>query len=269
MSAGVIGEVVEVPGLDPESRLIVSRREHPGGGGIVTIALNRPDKHNAQGPVTWYGLAAIGRWLPGDVRAVVVRGEGKSFSSGLDRTLLAGGDPTAVGDIEAYQKGFRWLRDPSFVSIAAVQGYALGAGCQLALSCDLRVLADDAQLALPEPSLGLVPDLTGTHPLVHLIGYARALEMTLTGRRIAAAEAGRIGLANAVVPRDLLDEAVADLVGAVLAPMRMAVVETKALLQQALSNDLDTQMAAEREAQGRRFADLASVFAQASPTATS
>ena len=261
---GVAGDPVTVPGLDPEARLRVSRREHTGGGGIVTVSLNRPDKHNAQGPATWYGLAAIGRWLPGDVRAVVVRGEGPSFSSGLDRALLASGDTTAVGDIEGYQRGLAWLHDPAVVTIAAVHGYALGAGCQLALACDLRVLADDAQLALPEPSLGLVPDLGGTHPLVRLIGYGRAMEMTLTGRRLAAAECQRIGLANVVVPREQLDDAVADLVGAVLAPMRGAVIETKALLQQAMSNDLDAQLAAEREAQGRRFADIAAAFGQSS-----
>ena len=218
MTLDAVGsETVAVPGLDPDAHLVVTRREHPGGGGgvVVVVALDRPDKHNAQTPATWYGLSAVGRWLPGDVRAVVVCGNGPSFSSGLDRSALAGGGVgTTVADIEAYQAGFRWLRDPSIITIAAVHGYALGAGCQLALSCDLRVLADDAQLALPEPSLGLVPDLTGTHPLVHLVGYARALEMTLTGRRLDAAECQRIGLANAVVPHDQLDGTVDDLVGA-------------------------------------------------------
>lgn len=261
MADGDNGSVVDVPGLDPEARLVVRRREHTGGGGIVTVALNRPDKHNAQGPATWFGLAAVGRWLPDDVRAVVVRGTGRSFSSGLDRSLLDPSAPTSLADVESYQAGFRWLRDPSIVSIAAVHGYALGAGCQLALACDLRVLADDAQLALPEPSLGLVPDLTGTHPLVHLVGYARALEMTLTGRRIGAVEAYRIGLGNAVVPLDQLDATVADLVAAVLAPLPDAVRETKALLQQATHNDLDTQCAAERDAQVRRLDDLRALLA--------
>lgn len=251
-----VEDVADVPGLDPQAHLRVTRREHPGGGGIVTISMTRPAKHNAQGPTTWYGLAAIGRWLPDDVRAVVVRGEGPSFCSGLDRALLSPASPAGLTDIEAYQAGFRWLRDPRIVSIAAVQGYALGSGCQLALACDLRVLADDAQLALPEPSLGLVPDLTGTHPLVHLVGYSRALEITLTGRRIAAAEAQRIGLGNVVVPRDQLESATADLVAAVLGPLRMAVVETKALLQGAAGRNLDAQCAAERQAQARRLADL-------------
>jgi enoyl-CoA hydratase/carnithine racemase len=245
---------VEVPGLDRAAHLRVSR-----DGAVVTVTLDRPEVHNAQTPATWYGLGAVGRWLPGDVRAVVLKGSGRSFSSGLDRTVLAAGTPTSLQDIATYQLGFTWLREPSIVTVAAVQGYALGAGCQLALACDLRVLSEDAQLALPEPSLGLVPDLTGTHPLVRAVGYARALEICLTGRRVGAEEALRIGLANTVVPREQLGSATDQLMAAVLAPMRGAVIETKALLQQALHNDLETQRAAEREAQARRFTDI---FAQ-------
>lgn len=242
---------VEVPGLDPAAHLLVRR-----AGDVVTVTLDRPEVHNAQTPATWYGLREVGRWLPGDVRVVVLKGSGRSFSSGLDRTVLAQGAGASLEDIDTYQQGFTWLRDPAIVSIAAVQGYALGAGCQLALACDLRVLADDAQLALPEPSLGLVPDLTGTHPLVHAVGYSRALEMCLTGRKLGAVEAHQIGLANLVVPADQLAGAVEDLVAAVLAPLRGAAIETKALLQRAVSADFEAQRAAEREAQGRRFADL-------------
>ena len=86
-----------------------------------------------------------------------------------------------------------------------MQGHAIGAGCQLALACDLRILTDDAQLRLPEATLGLVPDLTGTSTLVELVGYSRALEICLTGRAVQAAEAHAIGLANLVVPAAELD----------------------------------------------------------------
>ena len=137
------------------------------------------------------------------MRVVVVRGAGRSFSAGLDRSLFSaepgvdgglgdlGRRPTAEAEdrIRGYQAGFRWLRSPGIVSIAAVQGHAIGAGCQLALACDLRILADDAQLRLPEATLGLVPDLTGTSTLVELVGYSRALEICLTGRAVQAAEA--------------------------------------------------------------------------------
>ena len=92
-------------------------------------------------------------------------------------------------------------------------GYAIGAGFQLALSCDLRVVADDAQFCMKESALGLVPDLTGTKPLVESVGYARALEICATARMVGAAEAVDIGLALAAVPADELDATVADLVG--------------------------------------------------------
>ena len=125
---------------------------------VATVTLSRPEVRNAQTPAMWHALAAIGEQLPETTRVVVVRGAGQSFSAGLDRAML---DP-ATGDvaqllqlddeaiskaIDGYQQGFTWLRDPRFVSIAAVQGYAIGAGFQLALSCDLRVVAEDAQFS--------------------------------------------------------------------------------------------------------------------------
>jgi len=140
-----------------------------------------------------------------------------------------------------------------------VQGHAIGAGFQLALACDLRVVADDVQFAMRETSLGLVPDLTGTHPLVGLVGYARALEICATGRFVPAEEAQRTGLASIAVPVDQLDDAVRDLAGALLAAPRDALIETKALLQGALGRTYDAQRVAERAAQGRRLRDLAGV----------
>jgi enoyl-CoA hydratase/carnithine racemase len=243
-------------------------------GAVATITLSRPEVLNAQTPATWAALRDIGQALPGDVRVVVVRGEGRSFSAGLDRAAFAGaplGDQPSFLDmakmseeecaavIAGYQEGFTWLRRPDLISVAAVQGHAIGAGFQLALSCDLRILADDAQLSMAETTLGLVPDLTGTKPLVELVGLSRALEICVTGRRIAAAEAERIGLANLVVPRADLDGAVADLTAALLAPPRNAVVETKALLTGAGERNRSEQEAAERAAQGRRLRDLAGV----------
>jgi enoyl-CoA hydratase/carnithine racemase len=119
------------------------------------------------------------------------------------------------------------------------------------------VLADDAQLAIGEPLLGLVPDLTGTKPLVELVGYSRAREICASGRSVGAAEALEIALATAVVPRPQLDEAVADLVAALTAPPRSAITETKALLQTATSQSLEDQRRAERLAQVRLLRDLA------------
>ena len=112
----------------------------------------------------------------------------------------------------------------------AVQGHTVGGGFQLALGADIRMLADDAQFCMAEPALGIVPDLGGTKRLVELVGYSRAAEICLTGRRVAADEALRIGLASHVVPRDELDAATERLVDALLAVDRDAAAETKALL---------------------------------------
>jgi enoyl-CoA hydratase/carnithine racemase len=143
------------------------------------------------------------------------------------------------------------------VSIASVQGHAIGAGFQLALACDLRVLADDALLAMRETSLGLVPDLGGTQPLVDAVGYARALEICATGRWVGAEEAAATGLATVVVPRETLDAATADLVAALLAAPAGAVRATKALLRDAGTRSYDDQRAAERAAQVLRLRELA------------
>lgn len=242
-------------------------------GPVATITLDRPQARNAQTPTMWRALAALGDDIPDSVRVVVVRGEGHSFSAGLDRAML---DPAGAGDgvetvsgllakddeeisatIEAYQRGFTFLRDPRFVSVAAVQGYAIGAGFQLALSCDLRLVTSDAQLCMKESALGLVPDLTGTKPLVESVGYARALEICVTARMVGAAEAVSIGLALRAVPPDELDAAVADLVASLTAPLPGAAIETKSLLLGAAGRDLEEQRLLEREAQVRRFRELA------------
>ena len=244
-------------------------------GAVATITLHRPEVRNAQTPTMWRALAALGAEIPDDVRVVVLRGSGHSFSAGLDRAMLdptnTSGEESVAGllslsdaelsaTIDAYQQRFTFQRDPRVVSTAAVQGYAIGAGFQIALSCDLRVAADDAQFCMKESALGLVPDLTGTKPLVECVGYARALEICATARMVGATEAVDIGIALAAVPAAELDATVADLVGALTAPMVGAVRETKALLQGAADRSLDDQRRLEREAQSRRFRELAALM---------
>jgi len=261
-------------------------------GEIATITLNRPEKRNAQTFATWSELARMGETLPESVRVVVVAGEGPSFSAGLDLALFAGdrghtgdagdaggtaGTEDAEGDaggggsfaaaakaddaalermIAEAQRGFLWLRRPEIVSIAAVQGHAIGAGFQLALACDLCVMADDAKLCMKEPALGLVPDLTGTKPLADLVGVPRAIEICLTARTVGAAEAYQLGLAELVVPRDELSQAVRDLTAALLSVNRDAATATKRLLQDAPGRTLEEQAAAERAAQAIRLRAL-------------
>ena len=238
-------------------------------GPVATVSLCRPEVLNAQTPAMWAELASISRKMSGEVRVVIVRGAGRAFSAGLDLSVARGqGDsslgrlaqlsPTECADrIAGFQSAFTWLRDPSIVTVAAVQGHAIGAGFQLALNCDMRVLADDAQFAMAEVTLGLVPDLGGTKRLAELVGPSRALEICLTGRRVAADEADRIGLATAVVHRADLDGTVADLAAAVLAADRGAVAEIKGLFAGALPRSYAEQDRAEREAQTRRLRELA------------
>lgn len=249
-------------------------------GPIARVTLDRPRTKNSQTPATWLALAAIGDALPADTRVVIVRGAEGNFSSGLDRSMLSPPAPdspdTETGDsvfgllrltdeqmadqIASYQQGFTWLRRPDVVSIAVVEGWAIGAGFQLALACDLRVVSEDAQFCMKEPALGLVPDLTGTKPLVELVGYGRALEICATARNVGAAEALAIGLANVVAPAAEVGQVADDLAGAVLANLPGAVSGTKALLQGAAARDLEAQCRAEREAQVGRFREMAALL---------
>ncbi len=277
------------PSLPHADRLAAAGLRLEQQGSVVTISLDRPEKRNAQTPTMWRTLAAIGAGLPDDVRVVVVRGEGPSFSAGLDRSMhpgaqtngqtngqsngqtngqasgeesvadlaVAGDDERAVATIADYQAGFTFLRDPRFVSVAAVQGHAVGAGFQLALACDLRVAAEDATFIMKESALGLVPDLAGTKPLVEAVGYARALEICVTARAVPAAEALALGLVQAVVGVDALDETATGLAALLAGTDGAVLAETKALLLGAGERDLAEQCRLEREAQVRRLRALA------------
>jgi enoyl-CoA hydratase/carnithine racemase len=234
-------------------------------GAVATVTLNRPERRNAMTFATWRGLAAIGRSLPAGVRVVVLRGAGPSFSAGIDLSMFSGGgegfadgSDAAATDrfIAELQEGYTWLRRPEIVTVAAVHGHVIGGGFQLALACDIRIAADDVKFCMKEPALGLVPDLTGTKPLVEIVGIGRALELCLTARTVQAEEAARLGLAEIVVPRDGLDAAVADLVASLLAVNPGAAVATKRLLWEAAENTLEQQCAAERREQIGRLREL-------------
>jgi len=227
----------------------------------------------------WHALAAFGASVPPEVRVVVVTGNGPSFSAGLDRTMFAtlgshlgggtgdiggSGDSDFLDTIAGYQAGFSWLRNPEFVSVAAVQGHAIGAGFQLALACDIRVAARDAQFTMAEPSLGLVPDLGGTQALLDLVGYSRAIEICATGRRVDAAEADRLGLVNLVVDNGELAASVDDLIAGLTSTVHGAVTMTKALLLGARDRSYPQQLVAERQAQLMRIQALAAGSAHGS-----
>jgi enoyl-CoA hydratase/carnithine racemase len=234
-------------------------------GAVATITLNQPQLRNAQNPVTWTSLLASVNALPGTVRVLAVTGEGPSFSAGLDRRMLrpegiegvpalaelAG--PDGPARIAGYQQAFAALARPNLVSVALVQGHAVGAGFQLALACDVRIAAADAKFSMAEVSLGLVPDLGGTKRLVELVGYSRAAVICLTGSRVDAAEAERIGLVSMVVPNEALTVAGQQFIDRILSLPREAIIEIKALLLQAADRSQPEQEQAEREAQHRQL----------------
>ena len=255
--------------VDPE-RLAEAGLSLDLDGAVLTVTLDKPERRNSQTPAMWHTLAAIGQALPDDVRVVVVRGAGEGFSAGIDTRLLgpAGieGEESVLDLMheadEEIVDGDRRL--PAGVRLAGRPAVRLGGGGarlrhrgRLPARPGLRPAGRGRRrpLCMKEPSLGLVPDLAGTKPLVDCVGYSRALEICATARFVGADEARQVGLATAVVPRPELDATTADLAAA-LVESTGAVRETKALLQSARELDLEEQRLAERVAQVRRFRDL-------------
>jgi len=211
---------------------------------IGWLRLNRPEKLNAQTPRMWTELRDLGQELRADreLRCLVVTGEGRAFSSGIDLAeITRGGDglagaaevkPGASDDplasmILRGQEAFTWLTEAPFPSIAAMRGYALGAGLQLALACDLRVAARGTKLGVLEFRYGLLPDLGGTAWLPRVVGPAKAKELTFTAATIDADEALRIGLVNQVVEEAKLDLVVRGLSETIAGQPPIAVMHAK------------------------------------------
>src|SRR5262245_18628609 len=172
--------------------------------GVATITLNRPDVLNAMNDVMRAELTrCFGALVTDDeVRVVVVMGQGdRAFSAGADiREFVAPQPPTRFRE-HRRRVDFRQAMDRcSQPIVAAIRGFALGGGLELALACDIRIAADDAQLGLTEINLAIIPGGGGTQRLPRLIGRGKALEMILSGGRVSAAEALRIGLVERVVP---------------------------------------------------------------------
>jgi enoyl-CoA hydratase len=180
--------------------------------GIARITLNRPDKLNALNAtvIAELGDAVTRVETDAAVRAVILTGAGpKAFVAGADISELAEQTPL-VGKARSTQGQlvFRRLERCGKPVIAAVNGFALGGGCELAMACHIRLASENAKFGQPEVKLGIAPGYGGTARLPRLVGRGRALELLLTGTMIDAAEAYRIGLVNRVVPADrLLDEA--------------------------------------------------------------
>ena len=206
----------------PDENLTVER-----DGAVAVLTVTRPAVLNALNNDTVTALeAAVSRLAAaGDVRVVVLTGAGdKAFIAGADIGELAKLNPVTAEALAA--RGHELCRAMERMGkpvIAAINGYALGGGCELALACTLRVAADTAKLGQPEIGLGLLPGYGGTQRLPRLVGAGRALEMMLTGAPIDAQEAYRIGLVNQVVPRAELMPRTLDLAQRIAAQAPVAV----------------------------------------------
>jgi len=188
-------------------------------GHVAVVSLNRPDKLNACSPAVFAGLRDAGVEIGADdsVRAVLLRGEGRAFCAGLDTASLqafgSGSVPSDNGERSEEPlavNGFTIWHEINKPVVAAVQGYALGAGFQLALAADIRFAAPDAVMSVFEITYGLVPDLGGTQLLPQLVGPARAKELIWTAQRFTGEQAEAWGIVNHVVPlAELHDRAMA------------------------------------------------------------
>jgi len=215
-------------------------------GHVGWLRLSRPDRLNAFTPEMWRELREIGEELREDpeLRALVVIGEGRAFSSGIDTSVFSGDtldgdtletdrdaprrhDDRAVDAIMQTQDSYTWLEEAPYATIAAVRGYALGAGLQLALACDVRVFAEGTKAGLLEFKYGILPDLGGTQRLPRAVGSAKAKELIFTASQIDAEEAFRIGLTQRLVPDADLEPAVRELAGTIAAQPPLAVEGAK------------------------------------------
>lgn len=195
-------------------------------GRIATLTVNRPDKLNALNDAT---IAELGTAIDevrsrDDVAGVIVTGAGRAFIAGADISELAGKTSTEARTLARRgQEIFRKYETCSKPVIAAVNGFALGGGCELALACHIRIASDKAKFGQPEVKLGTCPGYGGTQRLARLVGKGRAIQLITTAEMIDAAEAYRIGLVNKVVPSDELMGAASEMMNQIIANGPLAV----------------------------------------------
>ncbi len=226
----------------------------PSGDGIAVLTVNRPQKLNALNGETMREInGALGQ-LEADhsLRALIVTGAGdKAFVAGADIQELLALDAAGAREFAVFgQRVFRRLETLPKPSLAAINGYAMGGGLELAMSCTLRVAAESARLGQPEVKLGTLPGYGGTQRLPRLIGRGRALEMLLTGDAIDAAEAYRMGLVNHVVPPEALISFARELLVRILANGPQAVALAMEAVDTGLSSGLETGLRFEAGAFG-------------------
>ncbi|HEY1367485.1 MAG TPA: enoyl-CoA hydratase-related protein [Gaiellaceae bacterium] len=226
-------------------------------GGVAVVTLNRPDALNALDVETLSALRDRLSELDLDdaVHAVVLTGAGRAFAAGADIKYMGGlgvEEATRWGGLGHEVTGLLERMDAP--TIAAINGFALGGGCELALACDLRYASSKAKLGQPEINLGIVPGWGGTQRLARCCGLGVAKELVLTGRNVDAEEALRIGLVNAVVEPDELLPRALETARLLASKSRIALAAAKALLNRNLQGDHAENLQAEVDAFGGLFA---------------
>jgi enoyl-CoA hydratase/carnithine racemase len=207
------------------------------GGEIVTLTLNRPDKRNALTRAMIQQMCDAMAQLKDDpaVRVVVVRANGPAFCAGLDLTEMAKQREEGEADLGGLEHVLEQIEACPHPTIAAVRGDAVAGGCELALHCDIRVVADDARFSMPLARIGLAVPVTLTWKLVDTIGAAKTCELLFTGEAVPAEAAAHLGLANRVVPSDELDSAVESLARQIARNAPLSVRAMKAFVQRAVT----------------------------------
>jgi enoyl-CoA hydratase len=218
-------------------------------GSIAVVTFNRPHALNALSYGLVKDLSLAMQELDQDpaVRVIVVTGGDKVFAAGADIKEMADKGPfdTMVLERLAYRDKINKISKPV---IAAVIGFALGGGCELAMSCDIIVAAENARFGQPEVNLGIIPGSGGTQRLTHLLGKHRAMELVLTGDMINASDAERLGLVNRVVPVELCLEEAKNIAKKIAAKPQLAIKAAKEAVLKSANTGLDEGLEFERKA---------------------
>ncbi|MEP6836117.1 MAG: enoyl-CoA hydratase-related protein [Gemmatimonas sp.] len=220
---------------------------------IATITVNRPDKLNALNAATIseLGVAIDEARSRNDVGAVILTGAGRAFVAGADISELNGQTPmSATKRSRKGQDVFRKFESSPKPTIAAINGFALGGGCELAMSCHMRIASEFAKLGQPEVKLGIVPGYGGTQRLPRLVGRGAALRLLLTGEIIDAKEAFRLGLVDQVVPAAELMDTTTKLLTAMLANAPLALAGCIEILDRGQNVSLEEALRIESDAFG-------------------
>jgi enoyl-CoA hydratase len=215
---------------------------------IATVTINRPDKLNALNSAVLAALSAIMARLMDDasVGVVIITGAGRSFVAGADISEIAEEQPEGLKDFALRgQKIFRAIEQSPKPVIAAVNGFALGGGCELALACHLRVASTKAKFGLPEVKLGLIPGYGGTQRLPRIVGRGVALRLIMSGEPIDGTEAHRIGLADGIAEPDALLASARALATTILANGPVAIAAALRAVDSGMDASLDEGLAVE------------------------